>query len=148
MEYKREDIFFNVSEKTRKTMSAIKSKNNRTTELKLKMLLVKNGISGWKTNYKEIEGTPDFYFINEKIAIYVDGCFWHGCPKCGHIPKIRTEYWERKIENNKKRDLRVTKDNEKDGILVLRIWEHQLKKSDDRKVFIKKVQDLIYKRIN
>lgn len=133
-------VFFEVAEKTSKTMSAIKGKNNKTTELKFRMLLVRNGITGWKRNYSKIKGKPDFYFPSKKIAVFVDGCFWHGCPKCGHIPKTRSEYWETKIRRNKERDILVTKENTEHGILVLRFWEHELK---DKENINKIIQSLI-----
>lgn len=138
--------FSEVSEKTRKVMSAVKGKNNRSTEERLAMLLARNKISGWTRNYLLITGKPDFYFKNEKIAIYVDGCFWHGCPKCGHIPKTRTEYWKAKIEKNKERDLKVTLENEQNGVLVLRFWEHELKNKNGRKNAIDKILSSINKR--
>ena len=142
----KDGIFYEVAENTKKTMTAIKGKNNRSTEIKLRMLLVRNHISGWKTNYINILGKPDIYFQKEKIAIYIDGCFWHGCPICGHIPKTRTEYWEAKIKRNKERDLKVTKENEINGIIVLRFWEHELKEKKDRNRIIQKILKVLKER--
>jgi len=118
--------FKDVPEVRSKTMAAIKSKNNKTTELKLRMLLVRNRISGWKMNCP-LKGTPDFYFSEAKLAVFIDGCYWHGCPKCGHIPKTRTEFWTAKIARNRARDQKITRLLKKQGITVLRFWEHQLK---------------------
>src|SRR5690606_22059724 len=96
--------FGTVVPKVSKTMSLIRGKKNRTTELKLRMLLTSKGIKGWKLHAIELEGNPDFYFEKKKLAIFVDGCFWHGCPRCGHIPKTRSAFWKAKISRNRKRD--------------------------------------------
>ena len=91
------------------------------------MLLVRNHLRGWSTNYREIVGKPDFFFKQENVAIFIDGCFWHGCPQCGHIPKTRSDFWKAKITRNKERDMKVTSENEQKGVKVLRFWEHELK---------------------
>lgn len=65
-----------------KIMAAIKGRNNKSTELRLRMILVSLGISGWKMQKQGMPGRPDFYFESRKLIIFVDGCFWHGCPKC------------------------------------------------------------------
>lgn len=120
--------FTNVSEERSKYMSAIKGKHNRSTELTLRMALIRAGINGWKMHYK-LPGKPDFYFPQFKIAIFVDGCYWHGCPKCGHIPKTRSEYWKAKISRNIQRDKKNKKLLQNEGITVIRLWEHELKKN-------------------
>lgn len=79
--------FENVPEKRSRTMAAIRGKHNRTTELRLKMALIRRGIKGWKLHASELPGKPDFYFKNKRLAVFVDGCYWHGCPRCGHIPE-------------------------------------------------------------
>ena len=126
--------FSSVSPKTSKTMSKIKGKNNKSTEMILKMYFVRNKIAGWKTNYKFIPGKPDFYFKKRKLAVFVDGCFWHGCPKCGHIPKTNSMFWKTKILLNKKRDINNNKILKKEGIKYLRVWEHQLNNKNIYKV--------------
>jgi len=118
--------FHNVPQKTSNTMSRIRGKNNKTTELKFKMYLIRNGISGFILNSKDLPGKPDFYFSKSNIAIFIDGCFWHGCPKCGHIPKTRSSFWKEKINRNKKRDKKFTRQLKNKGIHVIRLWEHQL----------------------
>jgi DNA mismatch endonuclease, patch repair protein len=122
--------FSNVPSKRSQTMSAICGKNNRTTELTLRMALVRAGISGWKTNVKDLPGKPDFFFHKNNIAVFVDGCFWHGCPKCGHYPKTRSLFWKTKISRNKERDKNNRRKLRRRGIEVVRIWEHSLRESN------------------
>jgi DNA mismatch endonuclease (patch repair protein) len=107
-------------------MGKIRSKNNRTTEVRLRYALVRAGIAGWRL-HASIPGRPDFYFANKKIAIFVDGCFWHGCPKCGHIPRTNRAFWQAKIERNQKRSAKWDRLLQKDRILVLHIWECEIK---------------------
>jgi DNA mismatch endonuclease (patch repair protein) len=109
-------------------MRAIRSTGNRSTELLLRLLLVRHGIRGWKIRPKGFLGTPDFVFNDVRLVIFVDGCYWHGCPKCGHIPKTNTEYWTAKIARNKSRDRRYSTELKRQGYRVIRIWECSLKK--------------------
>jgi DNA mismatch endonuclease (patch repair protein) len=88
-----------VSTVTSRVMRAIKGKGNRSTELVLRMVLVRNGIQGWSLNSR-LPGRPDFLFETKKLAVFVDGCFWHGCPRCGHTPKTRSAFWVKKFESN------------------------------------------------
>jgi len=118
--------FTNVPEKRSRTMSAIRGKNNRTTELILRMAFVRAGIKGWETNVAELPGKPDFFFHKKNIAVFVDGCFWHGCPKCGHYPKTRGLFWKTKILRNKERDKNNRRKLRRIGIRVVSIWEHSL----------------------
>lgn len=67
----------------------------------------------------------DIVFTRDRIAIFVDGCFWHGCPEHGNTPKANTAYWGPKLSRNKERDLRVTDELRSDGWAVIRVWEHE-----------------------
>jgi DNA mismatch endonuclease, patch repair protein len=67
----------------------------------------------------------DIVFPQDRIAVFVDGCFWHGCPEHGRTPKANTTYWGPKLARNKQRDQRVTDDLRADGWSVIRIWEHE-----------------------
>lgn len=107
-------------------MSSIRSKGNKSTELVFRDLMRKNKITGWRRHHR-IEGTPDFAFPDKRLAVFIDGCFWHGCPKCYTRPKSNQKYWDTKIENNKKRDVRQRAKLRRDGWRVVRIWEHELK---------------------
>ena len=111
-------------------MAKVKSKGNRSTELKVLSVLQDRGILGWTQHPPGIPGRPDFYFEEARIAVFVDGCFWHGCPRCGRIPKSREEFWASKIEGNRQRDLDTTRLLRERGYRVIRIWEHALKDED------------------
>lgn len=100
-------------EKRSQVMSKVKSKNTGA-ELKLIKIFKENNIKGWRRTYPMF-GKPDFVFLKHRIAIFVDGCFWHG-HNCRNVtPKNNAEYWRKKIENNKERDKIVTKTIEKKG---------------------------------
>ncbi len=76
---------------------------------------------------KEIKGKPDFYFPGNKVAVFLDGCFWHGCPRCGHVPSVNRPFWKAKIERNRRRDCETNTSLLKSGITVVRFWEHALR---------------------
>jgi len=76
---------------------------------------------------KKIFGRPDFANKSKKVALFIDGCFWHGCPDHFKCPKTNPEFWQAKIDRNKERDKEVTKKLMEDGWTVIRIWEHNLK---------------------
>lgn len=78
-------------------------------------------------NPLEVSGKPDFVFRSERVAIFVDGCFWHGCAACNRFPTTNIEYWDSKIARNRKRDRTVAAQLRSEGWKVLRIWEHELK---------------------
>jgi DNA mismatch endonuclease (patch repair protein) len=106
-------------------MSAIRSKGNKDTEMRLAKILRNAGIRGWRRHQPQ-PGRPDFIFRNPNVAIFVDGCFWHGCPKHGRNPKSNRDYWLPKLRRNRLRDLAIKKQLTKLGWRVLRLWEHDL----------------------
>ena len=108
-------------------MSRIRSQGTRSTERRLRAYLVRFGIAGWKLNEGSLPGRPDFVFPKSQLAVFVDGCFWHACPTCGHIPKSNVAYWRRKLQRNKNRDRAVTAALRRRGWLVIRIWEHEIR---------------------
>jgi DNA mismatch endonuclease (patch repair protein) len=110
-------------------MSRIRGKGNEKTEVRLARLLRKAGIRGWR-RHLPIPGRPDFSFRKKKVAVFVDGCFWHGCPKCFRLPKQNREFWRAKIEGNRRRDRSVNGRLRRLGWKVIRIRECQLKHSD------------------
>jgi DNA mismatch endonuclease (patch repair protein) len=95
-------------------MSSVKSRGNVSTELKMLSLLRANKLSGFK----------------KKIALFVDGCFWHKCPHCFRGPKSNLAYWKRKIGLNRKRDLNVNKYLRSMGWTVIRVWECQISRQE------------------
>jgi DNA mismatch endonuclease (patch repair protein) len=137
-------------------MSRIRSRGNRDTELALVKLLRMNHITGWRrhlliratvesrwlsvesrkrkrsknpqpsTTNPQLAVRPDFVFRKSRTAIFVDGCFWHGCPRHATWPAHRAAWWRRKIEGNKKRDRLVNRTLRRAGWKVVRIWEHEL----------------------
>lgn len=116
-----------VSRKRAAMMRAIKASGNRSTEMRFRAALVRRGISGWRVNPANITGHPDFFFPEKNVALFIDGCFWHGCDRCGHIPKTNRPFWRAKITGNRLRDRRTTEKVQNEGINVLRFWEHELK---------------------
>ena len=107
-------------------MSRIRSRGNSSTELRLIELMRGAGISGWRRQSK-LCGRPDFVFPRRHLAVFVDGCYWHGCRKCALGSKTNTEYWKPKIAGNVRRDRSNTRALKQDGWHVVRIWEHDLK---------------------
>ena len=135
--------FVGVTAKRSKTMSAIRGKNNHSTELKLRMAFVRKSIKGWTSNAKLILGNPDFFFTKKRLAVFVDGCFWHGCPKCGHFPKSNRAFWKAKILRNRQRDQLVNRKLKRKGIKVIRIWEHSLQRQEELSHTINKILGLL-----
>ncbi|PTY01670.1 very short patch repair endonuclease [Verrucomicrobia bacterium LW23] len=111
-------------------MSRVRSRKNRSTELKLATLFRAAGIKGWRRHYPII-GKPDFVFRSRKIAIFVDGDFWHGNPDNLRIPKSRVDFWMAKIDKNRIRDSVVNSTLKERGWTVIRIWESTLQKFPD-----------------
>ena len=106
-------------------MAAVRSYGNRATELRLVALLRRQGITGWRRR-QNLFGKPDFVFRRQRVALFVDGCFWHGCSRCYRRPATRRSYWDAKVQGNKQRDRLVVRILGQTGWGVLRIWEHEL----------------------
>lgn len=112
-------------------MAKVKSALNRSTELHVAASLVRRGIRGWKRQPTSIAGKPDFVFTEQRLALFIDGCFWHGCRRCNrNLPRARREFWRAKIDANRTRDRKVRNLLRSQGYSVMRVWEHSLK--DDR----------------
>ena len=118
--------------KRSEVMSRIRGKGNKDTEVVLARLLRTKGITGWRRHYPII-GKPDFAFPKQMLAVFVDGCFWHGCPVHITQPKGNRKFWVTKLEANKARDRKVNRLLRANGWRVLRIWEHDLVKSRQEK---------------
>lgn len=104
-------------------MAQVKSSRNKSTEEALVRIFRREKITGWRRNY-DLAGRPDFVFLSERVAVFVDGCFWHGHPKRCRIPSTNREYWTSKIDRNRARDRKVNRMLRKRGWQVVRIWEH------------------------
>lgn len=108
-------------------MAKVRGRKNRSTEMRVAAYLIRWGFSGWKRHVRDVSGCPDFLFVQERVAVFVDGCFWHGCPKCRrNVPHSRRQFWLRKIGLNRQRDRKVGHALRAQGYTVLRIWEHDL----------------------
>jgi len=144
------DIF--TKAKRSAVMAAIRSRGNRATELRMVALLRAHGIHGWRrqqqlrilesgtrngkgrrapagslrTPHSAFRVSTDFVFRRERVAVFIDGCFWHCCPKHGTMPAGNRAFWKAKLSRNVERDRRVTRLLRKAGWKVLRIWEHDL----------------------
>ncbi|MFC1806135.1 very short patch repair endonuclease [Planctomycetota bacterium] len=106
-------------------MSAVRSRGNRSTEMRMVDLLKGAGLRGWRRHHG-IPGRPDFCWPKLKVALFVDGCFWHGCPYCRRPPKSNVEFWESKVAANQRRDRRVSWQLRRRGWSVVRVRECKL----------------------
>jgi DNA mismatch endonuclease (patch repair protein) len=123
-------------------MSRIRGRGNKATEMAFMRLLRLNRISGWRRHLPIIcrnsndlgqskrgrrsSVIPDFVFRRPRVAVFIDGCFWHGCPRHATSPKSNADFWQTKLASNRTRDSYVTRELRKRNWTVIRIWEHQL----------------------
>lgn len=135
-----------VSKQARsRIMRLVPGKHARTTERRLRAILVRYGISGWSMNAKSLHGRPDFVFWKSHVAVFINGCFWHGCIRCGGRPsKTHRDFWIDKIRRNRIRDRSVSTALRRAGWHVLTFWECQLKREHTRaqalKVLFSKIE--------
>jgi len=108
-------------------MSRIRSRGNFATELRFIQILRKHKISGWRRGIK-LPGQPDFVFPQSRLAVFIDGDFWHGNPCNFRLPKSNLDYWREKILTNRLRDRRYNRQLKKMGWNVLRFWQSSLKR--------------------
>jgi DNA mismatch endonuclease (patch repair protein) len=107
-------------------MSRVRGQGNRSTEVVVADF-VKQAMPEHEmvSHPRDVPGRPDLYFPRLRVAVFVDGCFWHGCPTCKrNTPSTRSEFWSAKIRANRARDRRVTGELRGQGVVVMRIWEH------------------------
>lgn len=112
-------------EKRSEIMSGVRGHGNKLTELALASILRENHITGWRRKMN-LFGKPDFVFRRQHLAVFVDGCFWHGCPHHGSCPSTNRLFWEQKLKRNRDRDKLVNLTLMRSGWRVLRIWQHEL----------------------
>lgn len=116
------------SESVSRVMSANRAKNSKP-EMLLRKRLWSEGLRGYRLHYKRIPGRPDITFVRRRVAIFVHGCFWHRCPKCGYsLPKTNSTFWQAKFDRNVARDAKKKADLRKLGWNVITVWECDLKK--------------------
>lgn len=113
-----------------RTMRAVRA-TNTSLERRVRAMMAGRGFKGWECNSRELPGHPDFAFPSQRLAVFVDGCFWHGCPECARpLPVANRDYWDRKITRNGERDRTATARLVAEGWLVIRVWEHQVQDHD------------------
>ncbi|MFQ3667864.1 MAG: very short patch repair endonuclease [Fimbriimonadaceae bacterium] len=121
--------FSQVAEATRRSMASNRSKGTRP-EIALRKAIWAAGLRGYRANLRSLPGTPDVVFTRRRVAVFVNGCFWHACPHCGRFryPKQNADYWRQKIEANQARDVETREVLEGVGYRVLVLWECEVKK--------------------
>ncbi len=117
-------------------MAKVRGRGNATTEEALRRIFRVEGHVGWRRQAtlrgRRRDGEawrvrPDFVFRARRLVVFVDGCFWHGCPRHGTRPRDNRAFWARKFRLNRARDRRNTRDLRAAGWRVLRLWEHELR---------------------
>lgn len=111
-------------------MSRVKSRGNAATEGRLVRLFRQQGITGWRRRFP-LFGAPDFVFPKLRLALFVDGCFWHCCPKHSTLPARNATFWAEKLARNRARDRLVNRTLKKSGWCILRIWQHELARRNE-----------------
>ena len=122
------DVFSKA--KRSEVMSRVRARGNKATELAMVAFFRQHHVTGWRRN-QALFGSPDFLFPEAKLAVFVDGCFWHGCPKHATQPTSNRAFWRKKLARNKARDLLVTRTLKQRGWFVLRVWQHELARRND-----------------
>ena len=103
-------------------MASVKSGGNRSTEAAMGLRLREAGLRGYRKQWP-VAGKPDFAWPGLKVAVFVDGCFWHGCPRCNRPSKSNVKFWRKKVADNRRRDVRVAQKLRRGGWSVMRIRE-------------------------
>ena len=131
-----------LNESTSKVMSANKAKNTKP-EINLRKALWSEGHKGYRLNWKKVPGRPDIAYPGKKIAIFVNGCYWHRCPKCNlPLPKTNTDFWKEKFDKNVKRDKKKNDELLSLDWIVLVFWECDIKSDISNSIQkVKKVLD-------
>jgi DNA mismatch endonuclease (patch repair protein) len=121
-------------ERTSALMSRIRGKNTGPERV-LRAALTASDIRGYRLHYAKAPGRPDVAFVGRKVAVFVHGCFWHGCPHCQPVrPKTNKKFWHEKLDRNKARDQRKVRELRTAGWRVVTIWECRLKKDVAKEV--------------
>ena len=117
-----------------RNMAAIRSHGNRSTENAIRFRMIRAGVCGFKLCASNLPGRPDFVFENARLVVFLDGCYWHGCPRCYRAPASNTGYWSQKFARNKARDRKVGRLLRAGGWRVVRFWEHEIEHNPARVV--------------
>ena len=119
-------------------MGRVLGRGNASTERVLVALLRSSNLTGWR-RHLPLPGNPDFTFPSLRIVVFVDGCFWHSCPRHLRLPVANRDYWVRKIDRNRRRDRRTTRELRAGGWRVIRIWEHELRSPSDKQRVLSRI---------
>lgn len=128
-----------TTEQRSRNMSRIRSQGNYTTEVRFLRLMRRYKIAGWRRRTK-LPGRPDFVFTKHRVAVFIDGDFWHGNPRRFRLPKSNCDYWQEKIMGNRKRDRQINKELKTLGWRVICFWESSL---GDEEAIIAKLKLLL-----
>jgi DNA mismatch endonuclease (patch repair protein) len=132
----------NVTRKKRsETMRAVKSKDSKIELLFRKEIWKRGG--RYRKNQGLYFGKPDLINKSKKTVIFIDSCFWHGCPSHCRIPKTNKEYWVKKINRNKERDIEVNQYYKAKGWNILRVWEHDIKNTEKLKIAVENISNAL-----
>ena len=132
-----------TNERTSRTMSAIRAKNTKP-ELLVRKMLLSAGVNRYRLHPKNVPGRPDIAFSKAKLAIFVNGCFWHGCPYCKlKLPKTHRVFWRNKITANKLRDARKNHELKKSGWRSLTIWTCRLRTERGRGRILQRIYTML-----
>lgn len=115
-------------ERRSQNMSKIRS-SNTSVELLLRRALWANGLRGYRLHRRGLPGRPDVTYGRARVAVFIDGCFWHGCPQCYVEPSSNVGYWKQKLSGNRERDARNADSLMRMGWTVIRFWEHEVRQS-------------------
>lgn len=125
------DVF--SARKRSEIMARVRGRGNERTELALLNILRRHSISGWR-RHQTVFGKPDFVFRKHRLAVFVDGCFWHCCPRHATKPTSNRMFWRQKLARNEARDRLVNCTLRKAGWTVLRVWQHELTRKNEFRV--------------
>ena len=128
------DIFSKA--KRSQIMSRILGKGAQATEGRLLLIFRTYRITGWR-RHPNLFGRPDFVFNRNRLAVFVDGCFWHGCPDHSSEPETNQAFWKQKLKRNKDRDRLVSRTLSRTGWRVLRIWQHELTRRNEPRCILR-----------
>lgn len=117
--------------------------SNTSPERALRHLLWAAGLVGYRTCRSDLPGKPDIAYGRKRVAIFLDGCFWHGCPSCYRRPATNRSYWDAKVRRNRKRDRERRAELTRLGWRVVGIWEHEARRSPD--ACVKRVREALLK---
>lgn len=127
-------------QKRSQIMSSVRGYGNVSTEISLARIFMDLGLSGWRRRLP-IQGKPDFVFKKKRVAVFADGCFWHGHKCRNTVPKTNSMFWRKKIATNKARDLKVNRLLRAEGWHVFRIWECAISKKRLPRALVKLLKD-------